>query len=71
MQMPQQSMGMQANVPQLQPVNNPNFMLPGQGGAAGRRPPANAVPEDSSDDSDSSSDSDESGKINYNQHFRL
>lgn len=65
MQVPQQQqqtpMGNQQNMPQqLQPVNNPNFMMAGQS-AQVRRPGGGTVPEDSSD-SDSSSDSDESGK---------
>ena len=65
MQLPQQQqtqMGIQQTMPQqLQPVNNPNFMMAGQPGQT-RRPGGGTVPEDSSD-SDSSSDSDESGKL--------
>lgn len=66
MQLPQQQqtqMGIQQQTmpQQLQPVNNPNFMMAGQPGQT-RRPGGGTVPEDSSD-SDSSSDSDESGKL--------
>jgi len=69
MQTPQQPMGgMQQNIPQLQPVSNPNFVMAGQAGT-GRRPVAGAAPEDSSD-SDSSSDSDESGKSPHSFYLK-
>ena len=67
-QQPQMGIQQQAMPQQLQPVNNPNFMMAGQPGQT-RRPGGGTVPEDSSD-SDICSSEDEDAILVFGKGYK-